>query len=121
MPLDYSVEAREVQSGAVELVKVLGEVDLGTANELAAAIEAPDLGQSLGIVLDLRMVPFMDSSGLGTTLKAAQRLGSRLVLLIAPGSPVANLFELARVENMVNIVATEERAIGLLDRAGSHP
>src|SRR5262245_11102101 len=106
MALECSLSVREAPSGAVALVKVVGEVDLANAEELREAIETPNLPARLGIVLDLRLVPFMDSSGLGTLLKAAQGIGSRLVLLIEPRSPVANLFELSRVENMVNIAAT---------------
>jgi anti-sigma B factor antagonist len=116
--LEYVVNVSETRSGPVELVKVAGEVDLANAEELRAAIETPDLSTRLGIVLDLRLVPFMDSSGLGTLLMAAQGIGSRLVLIIEPGSPVANLFELSRVENMVRIAATEEQALALLDGAG---
>jgi|SRR5690242_3788488 len=116
--LDYVVNVSETRSGPVELVKVAGEVDLANAEELREAIETPNFSTRLGIVLDLRLVPFMDSSGLGTLLKAAQGIGSRLVLIIEPGSPVASLFELSRVENMVNIAATEEQALGLLDGAG---
>jgi anti-anti-sigma factor len=118
MPLDYSVEVREVRSGTIELLKVVGEVDLANAQDLAGAIEAPNLAERLGIVLDLRSVSFMDSSGLATTLKAAQLVGSRLALIVAPASAVARLFELAGVENVVNIAATEEQAVDLLDGAG---
>ena len=118
MALEYVVSVSETRSGPVELVKVAGEVDLANTEELREAIETPNLSTRLGIVLDLRLVPFMDSSGLGTLLKAAQGIGSRLVLIIEPGSPVAGLFELSRVENMVNIAATEEQALVLLDGAG---
>jgi anti-anti-sigma factor len=116
--LECSVDVREARSGAIELVKVAGEVDLANAEELNAVIHAPNLAERVGVVLDLRLVPFMDSSGLGTLLRAAQRLGSRLVLIVAPASPVANLLELSRVENMVNVAATEEQAVGLLDGTG---
>jgi anti-anti-sigma factor len=115
MALEYSVDVREVPWGAIELVKVSGEVDLANAEELNGVIDAPNLVERLGIVLDLRLVPFMDSSGLGTLLKAAQRFGSRLVLIVAPASPVANLLELSRVEKMVNVAATEEQAFDFLD------
>jgi anti-anti-sigma factor len=117
MSLEYSVEVRNAGSGAIELVKVAGEVDLANAEELNSVIDAPNLAERIGIVMDLRLVPFMDSSGLGTLVRAAQRLGSRLVLVVAPASPVANLLGLSGVENMVNVATTEEQALGLLDGA----
>lgn len=77
--------------GSCAVVSVAGEVDLGTAGELAAAAEAAlrKIGPSL--VLDLHDVTFMDSSGLKVLLavhKRAELAGGRLVLAHASSAVV---------------------------------
>ncbi len=73
-------------------VRVAGEVDLDTADQLAAGLEACH-GT---VVLDLAGVTFMDSSGLGTLVRARNRLLSEggALLVRDPSKRVRRLFEL---------------------------
>jgi anti-sigma B factor antagonist len=60
--------------GSAAVVTVTGELDLQTARELMAAVDAtlqwPDL---TGVVVDLSGVSFLGSSGLGTLAELATR------------------------------------------------
>ena len=55
--------------GATCVVVVGGEVDMATAPQLDAALATVDGN----IVVDLEAVTFLDSSGIGVLVKAAQR------------------------------------------------
>lgn len=84
------------QRGGVTVVAPSGEIDLATADELASAL---DHGRRDGsaLVLDLRRVPFMDSSGLAVVMRVVERLGARFAVVLEEGSPVERLFDLTGV------------------------
>ncbi len=86
--------------GPGEVVRVTGELDLDTADQLARA-----LGACQGhVVVDLAGVSFMDSSGLGTLIRARNRLtsegGSLTVGQVADN--VRRLFELTGLTDFLS-------------------
>ena len=87
----FQVSSRKVDTGERAVV-VDGEVDMATAPALDK-----ELSRHRGrVVVDLRRVPFMDSSGLRVLLKHKARLdglGGQLRLLISAGE-IQRLFEL---------------------------
>jgi anti-sigma B factor antagonist len=89
----------------VVVVSAAGEVDLGNAEQLAAALRAASAGSD-AIVLDLLEVPFMDSSGLKVLLVASEELGERLALALDPDSPVARLLEVTEVRDRFEVHPT---------------
>jgi anti-anti-sigma factor len=109
--LEVSVAVREQDSGPITLVRASGEVDLSNAEELAGPLLSADAWEGRPIVLDLAEVPFMDSSGLRVLLSAVRDLGTRLAVVIRPGSPIENLLELAELRRRVPAYATEQEAI----------
>ena len=109
--LEVSVGVRELPEGKITLVRAAGEVDLSNAEELAAPLLSADAWEGRPIVLDLAAVPFMDSSGLRVLLSAVRDLGSRLAVVVRPGSPIENLLELAELRKRVPAYATEQEAI----------
>jgi anti-anti-sigma factor len=119
--LELSVERRAAAAGQIAIVRAQGEVDLGNADELAAALESDACQESDGIVLDLLGVPFMDSSGLRAVLVADGELRPDMVLVAGPGSPVRRLFELAEVADRLPAYATDEEAIAALAAGTSQP
>ncbi len=82
------------------IVRVTGELDLGSVTEFLAAIdEAIDRDPS-SIELDLGDLAFMDSSGVGAYVDAFRRARARSVILeIGDRSPpVERVLELSGVE-----------------------
>jgi stage II sporulation protein AA (anti-sigma F factor antagonist) len=80
-------------------VRVAGEVDLDTAEQLAAG-----LGACHGtVVVDLAGVTFIDSSGLGTLVRARNRLTSEGggLLVAEPTERVRRLFELTGLTELL--------------------
>lgn len=95
----------------VGIVAVAGEVDLATAPAIEstlAAVVAP------AVVVDLRGVTFMDSSGLRAVIdgyrSAVARHASFAVVASSDGA-VARLFELAMVDTIMTVVDTVEAAL----------
>jgi anti-anti-sigma factor len=104
-PEEFSISAAE-RDGRTWLT-MQGELDLATAPELERlVVEGIDAGRE--IVVDLRGLEFMDSSGIRVLVAAharADRVGGRVVV-VRPGaqSAVAKIVEVSGVDRELNIV-----------------
>ena len=90
------LELREVANDGNHTLLLSGEVDLLTAPELEEAIRRLCVDGTTGIVLDLRKVTFMDSSGLRAMLSAHRLCRQhRYELSVIPGPrQVQSLFQM---------------------------
>jgi anti-anti-sigma factor len=119
--LEVTQESRTLSDGReAVIVAPVGDIDLATAEEFSAAFRSPRTDGAEGLVLDLRGVRFIDSSGLRVILIAAQKLGGRLATVVPADSPVAMLVDLAGVADRVNPVSDEEEALARIERAGDY-
>ena len=116
--LDLAVETVEVAGHEIAAVRAAGEIDLSNFEELGAALSSPPCSESAGILLDLRNVEFVDSSGLRVMLTCAQSFGDRLATVLTQGSAVDTLLEMVGVRERLNVSATEEDALERI-RAGA--
>lgn len=110
-PFEVVVEERRAGDRPVALVKASGEVDLTTAGQLAVAIGSDGDGTGGATVLDLTGVTFMDSSGLRVLLVASRNLGRGLGVVVADGSAVKRLLDLAEVTGQIACFATVDSAL----------
>ena len=105
-PLSKALELRiEEDQGAPRLVAA-GELDLATAAELEAGLKQLESGAPAVLVLDLRELEFMDSTGLRTVIAAdarARERGARLVVVRAP-EEVDRVFRLTRMDQHLDLV-----------------
>lgn len=87
------------------LVTLRGELDAFTVPDVRAVLSAADEGD---VVLDLRDVTFIDSSGLAMIVEARQRLdGEERRLVIGPRSDVVQrLLELSGVAGRLDLDPT---------------
>src|SRR5919205_2234267 len=98
-PEEFSISTREIDGRAH--VTLRGELDLATAPELEQLlIERIDASQE--VVVDLRGLEFMDSSGIRVLVAAharAGRTGTRLVIVRPErGHPVAKIIEVSGLD-----------------------
>ncbi|MGE5588356.1 MAG: anti-sigma factor antagonist [Clostridia bacterium] len=106
------IETRAI--GNVLVVHLSGELDLGTAPDFRAKVEE-ELGarpEVTSILLVLRDVTFIDSSGLGAILGRYKRLrahGGR-VIAVSPSPQVRKVFELSGLVNIIPVCDTEDEA-----------
>jgi anti-sigma B factor antagonist len=104
-PSGFSISTAERDGHAV--VAVRGELDLATAPELESTVfERLDAGQT--VVLDLRELDFMDSSGVRVLVAAHARAtdgGPDFAIVRPPaGSEVAKILDIAGVEQQLHVV-----------------
>ena len=102
-PRPFVVEVRRQE--AVAIVQPRGELDLDTVETLHATLDGIGSGERL--VLDLRGLSFMDSTGLHllvTLHQRAQRDGWHLTL-VAPAAPVDRAIRLCGLDQELPFVA----------------
>ena len=116
--LDLAVETVEAAGHEIALVRAEGEIDLSNFEELGTVLTSPPCSGSAGILLDLRSVEFVDSSGLRVMLTCAQSFGERFATILTDGSAVDTLLEMVDVRGRLNVSATEEEALERI-RAGA--
>jgi len=121
----FDVEVTEREGGGLTL-SLSGELDLSTIAQLEQAVASRVDGKPDLVVLDLRKLVFLDSTGLRLVLRLQEMLheaGGRLVLVKGPRR-VHRVFELTRAVEVLEIVPdpAEIAAGGALpDRAGGAP
>ena len=97
-------------AGRVAVVALDGELDLAGAAALEQQLARLDAQDPEAVVLDLRAVEFMDSSGLRVIAVAAQSArdrGRRLALV--PGSEqVMRVFDITRMRERLDFVAAPD-------------
>ena len=104
-PDDFSISAED-RDGRAHL-SLRGELDLATAPELEELLNSRvDSGQE--VVVDLRGLEFMDSSGIRVLVAAharAGRTGTRVIVVRPrPASAVAKIVEVSGLDGELNIV-----------------
>lgn len=88
-------------------VAVGGELDLGTVGRFEAALSQAEARGDDPVVVDLRDVAFMDSSGLRAILEAYKRglsAGRRLVVVCGPGA-VRRVLEITGASTVLDVAA----------------
>lgn len=100
---EFAVSRGELGSGV--LVVPHGDVDLATVQALDEALRQAEESHAL-VVLDLRAVPFMDSSGLHALIAADLRMrerGGRLVI-VRGGDQIRRLLGLTGADRQLDMV-----------------
>ena len=117
-PLEVSVDVRSAAGADTAVVTPRGEIDLATADELAAALRLPECSGADSVVLDLTQVAFMDSSGLRVLLMLAEERGEQLATVLAEESAVTRLLELVEVIDRLQPAGSVEEALAAV--GGNH-
>jgi anti-sigma B factor antagonist len=92
-------------------------LDAATANALKdRVLPLAESGQD-GLVIDLKPVEFIDSSGLGVLVGMLKKLGTRGRIVICNLQPnVANTFKLSRMDRVFTIRPSVDDAFASLER-----
>ncbi len=89
------------------------EIEVFNASELKDEIMKLIESGYLKIVMDLRNVEYMDSSGLGvivSTLKKIKTVNGKLIIS-SPRSSIKQIFELTSLDKVFNVYETLEEAL----------
>jgi anti-sigma B factor antagonist len=98
------VEEADPDAGGVELLRVSGELDLGTINSLQSALDGR-IESGARILLDLEGLRFCDSTGLGAIIRLHRRLADvgGVLALCAPGHRVIDVLSISGVDQVINV------------------
>lgn len=107
----FRVEVRS--EGKVAVVEVIGELDLASGPELERKLEELAEPPIELLVIDLREVEFMDSTGLSIIVKAHQRFtdAGRQLALVRGTSQVQRLLDLTGVAERLQIIDSPEELL----------
>jgi len=114
-PLDTSelfagemLATRLSRRGRVVWLAVAGELDAFTAPKLRRALREAGVAAGEDLVLDLRGLRFMDSSGLAVVLAAHERAirdgGEPMRLCIRGSAPIESMFETIGATDHLNLI-----------------
>jgi anti-anti-sigma factor len=109
----FRVEAGS--EGALRTLKVIGELDQGTAVELRAAL-TETLDAEGGVLVDLGECGFIDSTGLSLLVEAKRHLAEdgRPFAVCAPDADVRRLLELTGIDRAVGLYDTRDDALAAI-------
>lgn len=106
-------DARCVRREDAVVVVVSGELDLDSAEKLRALLRGPD-AQAATVVLDLREVSFIDSSGLSVVVgqhHRSQAEGFRFAVAVGGAPSVERLLDLTGLRGTLTIVEHPEAVL----------
>jgi anti-sigma B factor antagonist len=92
--------------GPTATVRLTGELDISGADEIERTIEEVERSTTGNLVIDLRGLEFMDSTGLRLILSADARSrdrGSELIVVRGP-EPVDRVFRMAALDRRLRFV-----------------
>lgn len=109
-----TLEFETTRNATVAVIAATGELDLSGATVLEAELDRVQEDPELAIVvLDLRGLEFMDSSGLRLVVLAdmrAREAGRRFVLVRGPET-VHRVFEITRMSERLDFVSDPEEVL----------
>lgn len=100
----FKVEAE--QAGGTFQVRLKGEFDLQAFDQVDKLLTDAQMGSGHGVLLDLRAVTFIDSSGIRALVRAHKRgaAGAGPLRLIRGPDNVHRVFELAGLDSRLEFV-----------------
>lgn len=106
------MDIRIEQSDDSVIVAPEGDVDLSNSRELQVELKQVLKGKPKRVVINLSLVPYMDSSGVATLVEAMQiaRRQSTDLVLCTLQPKVQSVFEIARLDRVFRITANVETA-----------
>ena len=109
-----TLDLRTTERGGGVYVELAGELDIATAAKLEDALRPVEAARPALLVLDLRPLDFMDSSGLRALVAADARArddGRRLVL-IRGNERVQRVLRITRLDERLEIVDDAQSLAG---------
>ncbi len=104
------------QQNKIEIYEVDGEVNFHTSPDLREKLHESLAKQTQRILVNLKKVRYIDSSGLATFVEALQKVkkyNGRLVLSeLAPA--VRSVFEIAKLDGVFLLAGTQDEAVTIL-------
>lgn len=104
----------EAVSGEATVLKVTGDVDIATSHDLLSELESLLQAGRVRVVVDMEAVEFIDASGVGILVDAAQKATARggELTIRRPGTRVLRVFDLLQLDGDLPVEGRSEEASG---------
>jgi anti-sigma B factor antagonist len=113
-PGELGVTLERYDAGGA-LLRVEGEIDTLTADELERGMEQLLAAPSGVLVVDLSNVTFMASSGLAVLIRAAHQAGERRLRIVAAARAVRRPLEITGSDQLFDLYTDRGEALTLPD------
>ena len=109
--MHFQIDHDPISGG--HLIVARGELDIGATPRLSTVLAMAGASRGGRLVLDLAGVDFIDSTALGTILKAASELeeSSTALAVVAPDGPVRRLLEVTNLTGRFALYPTRAEAL----------
>ena len=101
------------EENGIAVFRMSGDIDINTSPDLKKSFDSAISGKKDKIVINLKEVSYVDSSGLATLveiLKNMRAYGGKLKLA-SLSDKVRGLFEITKLDKLFDIVPDEESAV----------
>ncbi|MCL1864823.1 MAG: STAS domain-containing protein [Spirochaetes bacterium] len=108
------MEINSRKKGKVVILDISGDITLYNASEIVNTIDKVIENQKYNVVINLKDVSYIDSSGIGAIISCSSRLKknqSELKIINVYASSVKKVFELTNLTSFFDIYDSEEEAI----------
>jgi anti-sigma B factor antagonist len=97
----------------VPVLDVIGEIDIYTTPQFKDAVSAAIDEGKPSIIINMKDVSYMDSSGFGTLLSATKRLRpvDGALYLAACNDAIQRMLQITRLNTIFGVYATEDEAL----------
>jgi anti-sigma B factor antagonist len=109
--MHFTIDHDPIDGG--HLVVASGELDVAATPRLSTVLAMAGTGAGQRVVLDLVGVDFIDSTALGTILRAAGELeqAGHSLVVVAPDGPVRRLLEMTNLTGRFRVFPTRAEAL----------
>ena len=102
------------EKNGISICRMTGDIDINTSPDIKKSFDEITKEKKDKVVINLRDVSYVDSSGLATLVEILKNLrayGGKLKLTNL-SAKVKGLFEITKLDKLFDIVAEEDEAIG---------
>ena len=99
--------------GEHKVIQVSGEVDLYNVSELKKALFSITDGKHHSVIVDMKKINYMDSSGIGALVAGQKKMRAHngKFALMSPTEDVLNILKLATLDKFFKIYESEDEII----------
>ena len=98
---------------AVVVLHVFGELDISNSKDFESAVTSaePDIGPERLLVIDLTTCTFLDSTALQVVVRAHQRQGDRLCVIVPEASVIHRIFKITNLDARIPMVESLSKVL----------
>ncbi len=98
-------------------LRVSGEIDAYTAPKFREQMSEAESREPAGLIVDLRKVRYLDSTGLGVMMGAAKRARERgcSLVVICTNEHILRILKISGLTELIIVAANQEEAVNALE------